>query len=69
MTSVAPLGAVGHRFNFFKLTGEKNLGRTILEWIIQKWVSIPGIRLRVWAIGKPCESGIELSGSISHGVS
>ena len=47
-------------------------GRTILEWILKEI----GNNRRIWVdsaqdrdFGEPCESGIELLGSLSHGVS
>ena len=46
---MAPLGAVSHRYNFFLNLQERDLyerlsvdGRTILEWILKKLVSIRG---------------------------
>ena len=47
-------------------------GRSILEWILKKYVSIQGIgliRLRIGLLENPCECGIEPPGSISDGVS
>ena len=59
------------KFSYF-MTNISINGRTILEWILKKLVSIRGIgliRLRIGAIGIPRECGIEPLGSISHGVS
>ena len=69
---VARMGS-GSAFNILadKLTGKRPLGRSryrwenILEWILEKWVSIQGIgliRLRMRIIAEPLDS-------ISNGVS
>ena len=44
--------------------------RTILEWILRKWVSMRGnglMRLRI-DYQSPCVYGIELPASVNHGV-
>ena len=45
---------------------------TILEWILNKWISIRGkelIRFMIGLLESPCECGIKPPDSISHGVS
>ena len=46
-------------------------GRTILEQILKKQMSVQGIeliRLRIGITGEPFESNIELQGPLSHGA-
>jgi hypothetical protein len=55
-----------------KPTGKRYLGRAVLEWILNKLVSIQGIdliRFRIGILESPCECGIEPPRFISHGVS
>ena len=44
-------------------------GRTILEWLLKKYVSRRGIGLiRLRILESPCECGIQLPGAVSRGV-